>query len=60
MINKSPRQWGNILVLSATLAVILDWIPAYAGMTTQWVIWDKLKWKDGTNEPDRPHRTDTR
>ena len=33
MIKNSPRQWDNIMVLSASRRIFHCWIPAFAGMT---------------------------
>ena len=33
MINKSPQQWDNTMVLSASRRIFYCWIPAFAGMT---------------------------
>jgi len=34
MINKFPRQWDNIMILSALRHIFYDWILAFAGMTS--------------------------
>jgi hypothetical protein len=33
LINKFPRKWDNIWVLSASQFIFYRWIPASAGMT---------------------------
>ncbi len=34
MVNEFPRQWNNIMNLSASRSTFYCWIPACAGMTT--------------------------
>jgi hypothetical protein len=40
-IKYPPRKRDNIAVLSASRGVSPHWIPAFAGMTGYWIIWDK-------------------